>query len=106
MKLRRVTDWTLLVGASIEIRQHGLPLCSGHVDAVTDDDTILWLQPPAQNRRLHENAEFYEVGNRRPHRFSLLRHEESRLCCLLTRKILVEFSMPNVMRRRGNQAKS
>jgi hypothetical protein len=61
MDLRRINDWTLLVGASIEIRQHGLPLCSGHVDAVTDDGTILWLQPPAQNRRLYEKAEFYEA---------------------------------------------
>jgi hypothetical protein len=61
MKLRRINDWTLLVGASMEIRQHGLPLCSGHVDAVTDDGTILWLQPAAQNRRLYEKAEFYEA---------------------------------------------
>ncbi|MBT2523561.1 hypothetical protein [Arthrobacter sp. ISL-28] len=61
MDLRRINDWTLLVGASIEIRQHGLPLSTGHVDAVTDDGAILWLQPPAQNRRLYEKAEFYEA---------------------------------------------
>ncbi|MFF2243798.1 hypothetical protein ACFVTM_06405 [Arthrobacter sp. NPDC058130] len=61
MNLRRITDWTLLTGASIEIRQQGSPVCSGHVDAVTDDGTILWLRPPAQNRRLFEKAEFYEA---------------------------------------------
>lgn len=61
MDLRRINDWTLLVGASIEIRQHGLTLCSRHVDAVTDDGTILWLQPPVPNRRLYEKAEFYEA---------------------------------------------
>jgi hypothetical protein len=61
MKLRRVTDWTLLVGASIEIRQQGHSVCSGHVDAVTDDGSILWLQPAAENRRLFEKAEFYEA---------------------------------------------
>ena len=61
MKLRRVTDWTLLVGASIEIRQQVHSVCSGHVDAVTDDGSILWLQPDAENRRLFEKAEFYEA---------------------------------------------
>lgn len=61
MKLRRVTDWTLLVGASIEIRLQGRSVCSGHVDAVTDDGAILWLQPAAENRRLFEKAEFYEA---------------------------------------------
>ncbi len=61
MDLRRITDWTLLTGASIEIRQHGSAVCSGNVDAVTDDGTILWLQSPAQNRRLYEKAEFYEA---------------------------------------------
>lgn len=61
MELRRITDWTLLTGASIEIRQQGSPVCSGYVDAVTNDGTILWLRPPAEDRRLFEKAEFYEV---------------------------------------------
>jgi hypothetical protein len=61
MDLRRITDWTLLTGASVEIRQQGSPVCSGQVDAVTDDGTILWLRPPAQDRRLFEKAEFYEA---------------------------------------------
>jgi hypothetical protein len=59
--LRRIADWTLLTGARIEIRQQGSPVCSGYVDAVTDDGTILWLRPLAQNRRLFEKAELYEA---------------------------------------------
>ncbi|WP_181365032.1 hypothetical protein [Arthrobacter sp. HMWF013] len=61
MDLRRVTDWTLLTGAIVEIRQLGSTVSGGHVDAVTDDGKILWLRPPAGNRRLFEKAEFYEA---------------------------------------------
>lgn len=61
MDLRLITDWTRLTGASIEIRQDGSPICSGYVDAVTHDGSILWLRPLAQNRRLFEKAEFYEA---------------------------------------------
>lgn len=61
MGLRRIADWTLLPGATIEIRHQGSPVCRGHVDAVTDDGKILWLQSPVQNRRLFEKAEFYEA---------------------------------------------
>lgn len=61
MDLRRITDWTFLPGATIEIRHQGSPVCSGHVDAVTDDGKVLWLRHPAQNRKLFEKAEFYEA---------------------------------------------
>lgn len=61
MDLRRITDWTVLAGVSIEIRQQGSTVCNGYVDAVTEDGTILWLRPPAQNRRLFEKAAFYEA---------------------------------------------
>lgn len=61
MDLRRITDWTVLTGASIEIRHQGSPVCSGYVDAVTEDGAILWLRPPAQSRRLFEKADFYEA---------------------------------------------
>ncbi|MFF1252290.1 hypothetical protein ACFVYC_07320 [Pseudarthrobacter sp. NPDC058329] len=59
--LRRITDWTLLSGAKVEIRQQGTAISSGYVDAVTDDGKILWLSAPAQDRRLFEKAEFFEV---------------------------------------------
>jgi hypothetical protein len=61
MDLRCITDWTILIGASVEIRQQGSPVCTGNVDAVTEDGKILWLRPPAQDRRLFEKAEFYEA---------------------------------------------
>lgn len=61
MDLRPVTDWTLLTGASVEIRQQGARICEGLVDAVTDDGKILWLRPLAGSRRLYEKAEFYEA---------------------------------------------
>lgn len=61
MDLRRITDWTILAGVRVEIRQQGTPVCSGHVDAVTDDGKILWLRSPAESRRLFEKAEFYEA---------------------------------------------
>ena len=61
MDLRRINDWTLLVGATVEIRQQGIPLCGGFVDAVTEDGTILWLQAPTRSRQLYEKAEFYEA---------------------------------------------
>jgi hypothetical protein len=37
MDLRRIKDWTLLPGATVEIRKDGTAVCSGYVDAVTDD---------------------------------------------------------------------
>lgn len=59
--MRRIQDWTLLPGTSVEIRQQNTSVCKGFVDAVTDDGKILWLNSPAQNRRLFEKDEFYEV---------------------------------------------
>lgn len=37
MDLRRVTDWTILPGASMETRHQGFHLSTGHVGTVTDD---------------------------------------------------------------------
>jgi hypothetical protein len=61
MDLRKIIDWTHLTGASIEIHQQGSHICSGQVDAVTEDGKILWVRPPAQTRRLFEKAELYEA---------------------------------------------
>ena len=58
--MRRIKDWTLLPGASVEIRQQGTSVCNGYVDAVTGDGEILWVRS-SQNRRLFEKAEFYEA---------------------------------------------
>jgi hypothetical protein len=61
MNLRRINDWCLLAGADVEIRHHGAAVCSGTVDAVTEDGKILWLQSRVEGRRLFEKAEFYEA---------------------------------------------
>lgn len=61
MELRPVTDWTLLTGTSVEIRQQGARICEGLVDAVTNDGGILWLRPLAGTRRLFEKAECYDA---------------------------------------------
>lgn len=61
MDLRRVNDWCTLSGGRVEIRQQGALICSGTVDAVTEDGRILWIRPPGDNRRLYEKAEFCEV---------------------------------------------
>lgn len=61
MDLRPVKDWTTLVGANVELRQQGRPVCNGYVDAVTEDGAILWLLTPGHGRRLYEKAEFFEA---------------------------------------------
>jgi hypothetical protein len=61
MKPRYVKDWTTVTGASVEIRLQGTPVDNGLVDAVTNDGTILWVQNPAQTRKLYEKTEYYET---------------------------------------------
>jgi hypothetical protein len=61
LDMRRIKDWTLLPGASIEIRLQGNFVCSGSVDAVTDDGEILWVRTLSNGRRLFEKAQFYEA---------------------------------------------
>jgi hypothetical protein len=59
---KRVRDWNLLPGKSVEIRHRGVAICSGQVDSVTEDGAILWLQQKGiQGRQLFEKAESYEV---------------------------------------------
>ncbi|MFE5837639.1 hypothetical protein [Arthrobacter sp. NPDC056493] len=61
MDLRRIDDWGLLSGASVEIRAHGVPVCNGMVDDVTDDGGILWIRSTIEGRRLFEKAASYEA---------------------------------------------
>lgn len=61
MNSRRITDWSTLPGANVEIRQQGNTVSSGVVDAVTDDGEILWIQSPVDGRRLFEKAEYFQV---------------------------------------------
>lgn len=56
MELRHISEWTTLVGATIEIRREGISLSRGRVDAVTMDGSMLWLQPELDSRKLYEEA--------------------------------------------------
>ncbi|MET3174636.1 UNVERIFIED_ORG: hypothetical protein ABIB52_002487 [Arthrobacter sp. UYCu721] len=61
MDLRPINDWCTLSGATVEIRLHGAFVCSGIVEAVTDDGSILWIHPAGHNRRLYEKSDSYEA---------------------------------------------
>jgi hypothetical protein len=61
MNLRYIKDWSQLPGSRVEIRQQGNYVCGGHVDAVTDDGKILWIQSLEHDRKLFEKDEFYEA---------------------------------------------
>ena len=58
---RHVKDWSTLVGANVEIRQNQTVICSGTVDAVTEDAQILWVHSAVEGRRLFERAEHYQA---------------------------------------------
>lgn len=61
MALRPIEDWMALVGVFVEIRLRGRTMCSGPVDAVTGDGSILWVHPPGSERKLYEKAGSYEA---------------------------------------------
>jgi hypothetical protein len=58
----RHSDWSLLIGAFVEIRKHLQPPRSGFVDDAMADSSALWLAADgAHHRVLVEKAEGYEV---------------------------------------------
>jgi hypothetical protein len=59
--MRPVLDWKALPGITVEIRQNGLKVCSGLVDAVTPNGDILWVRQHSGDRRLYEKASRYEA---------------------------------------------
>lgn len=61
VKHRHIDDWCILSGASVEIRKQGTFVCSGIVDAVTDDGGILWIHSLVDGRRLFEKADVYQA---------------------------------------------
>ncbi|TNB67235.1 hypothetical protein FHJ30_20915 [Arthrobacter sp. BB-1] len=61
MQHRHVKDWSTLLGANVEIRQNQTVICSGIVDAVTEDAQIIWVHSPVEGRRLFEKAEFHQA---------------------------------------------
>jgi hypothetical protein len=55
-------EWSMLVGARVEIRRSGQVFRAGDVDAVTADSRMLWLAPESPHGRiLIEKAEGHEV---------------------------------------------
>lgn len=61
MNSRPINDWSTLPGANVEIRQQGNTVCSGTVDAVTEDGNILWIFCPVDGRRLFDKSDFYQA---------------------------------------------
>ncbi|WP_230116554.1 hypothetical protein [Arthrobacter sp. Bi83] len=62
MTYHKQDDWLPLVGEAVQIRQYGQFVGAGVVDAVTDDDGILWLAADGVNqRRLITRADGFEV---------------------------------------------
>lgn len=57
MELRRISEWTTLVGGKVEIRREGILIARGRVDAVTMDGSMLWLQSGLDLRKLYDKAE-------------------------------------------------
>lgn len=61
MHYRHISNWSTLEGANVEIRNQGGVVCSGIVDAVTEDGKILWVLSPVHGRRLFEKADFFQA---------------------------------------------
>lgn len=56
-----IHDWTALEDSFVEVRKGDRVICAGVVDSVTADGTILWIQPPSDQRRLYEKSASYTV---------------------------------------------
>jgi uncharacterized protein YfaQ (DUF2300 family) len=62
MALHLQTKWQPLVGHWVVIKLHNEEIRRGVVDAVTDDDQILWLDGDgAESRRLYHRADGFHV---------------------------------------------
>lgn len=57
-----VEQWTTaLIGLEVEVRRRGRTVCRGLVDDVTPDGSVVWIHPLAEQRRLCERSESYEL---------------------------------------------
>jgi hypothetical protein len=61
MTPKRIDDWTSLARVQVEVRLNGRVICSGTVDEVTTDGSILWILPTNDHRRLYEKRAGYQV---------------------------------------------
>ncbi|WP_442546111.1 hypothetical protein ACSBOX_21510 (plasmid) [Arthrobacter sp. KN11-1C] len=56
-------DWLPLVGEVVEVRLHDTVVRQGTVDAVTSDNSILWIAADgAHTRTMMERSEGYTMG--------------------------------------------
>lgn len=62
MKARKYVDWSLLIGAFVEIRRQGQAVRAGYVEDAMPDSSGLWIASDAnQPRQMFERAMGYEV---------------------------------------------
>jgi hypothetical protein len=62
MRSYKQEDWTHLINALVEIRQHGQTLRAGVMDNVMSDSSALWIAADGiQPRQIFEAAHDYEV---------------------------------------------
>jgi hypothetical protein len=61
MTFRRTDDWTVLTGLEVQIHRGGRIVCSGKVDDITADGSVLRINPPNAHRRLYEKTAGYEA---------------------------------------------
>lgn len=55
-------DWQRALGQHVEIRRAGAIVRAGVVEAITPDNSILWISAAgAEARAMYERAEGYEV---------------------------------------------
>lgn len=60
--LRQYIHWRRLIGATVQIRQHGHIIRTGTVDEAMADSTALWIAgDAAQPRTMYEAAQGIEV---------------------------------------------
>jgi hypothetical protein len=69
----RVDDWTILTGASVEIRKNGAVVRRGRVENTTPDGGILWLSCG--------QGESHEGCSKRPRDSKCGAARSRRLCC-------------------------
>ncbi|TLM81068.1 hypothetical protein FDW83_17570 [Pseudarthrobacter sp. NamE2] len=57
-----VSDWSSLIGQTVELRRQGQVVRQGKVDMVSDDSSMLWLEPDATHgRQLFLRADGYVI---------------------------------------------
>lgn len=62
MALHLQHDWLPVLGHQVEIRRLNATIRSGRVDAVTQDGSILWIEPDGTHPRcLFERSQGYQV---------------------------------------------